>query len=154
LLATATFGRQQAGSYGDIQGDFMSNTAYVKSSGKPFATDISVGAHQLVADEPADNGGADTGPTPRDLLLAALGACTAITLRMYAQRKQWPLTDVDVQLSYGDAPTPGTTIIQRDVKLTGTLDDEQRQRLLQIANMCPLHKILTGTIEIPTKLVA
>jgi len=128
------------------------NSALVKSSGIPYATDITVGGHHLLADEPTDAGGADVGPTPRDLLLAALGSCTAITLRMYAQRKQWPLQDVAVTLSYGDESEPGTTRIKRDISLTGALDQEQRERLLQIANMCPLHKILTGKIEIPTKL--
>ena len=132
----------------------MQNTAYIKSSGTPYVTDITVGSHRLLADEPVDAGGADVGPTPRELLLSALGACTAITLRMYAQRKQWPLEEVNVQLTFGDSGTAkGTTIIVRDVKLTGALDEEQRQRLLQIANACPLHKILTGTVEIPTKLV-
>ena len=132
----------------------MPNIAYAKSSGVPFVTEITVGTHHVLADEPVDAGGADVGPTPHDILLSALGACTAITLRMYAQRKQWPLEEVNVQLSFGDAGTAkGTTIIERDVKLTGALDEEQRQRLLQIANSCPLHKILTGTVEIPTKLV-
>ena len=132
----------------------MPHTAYVQSTSPAYATDITIGAHRLRADEPAETGGADTGPTPHEILLSALGACTAITLRMYAERKGWPLEQVQVQLSFGDAGSAkGTTIIERDVKLAGALDDEQRQRLLQIANACPLHKILTGTVEIPTKLV-
>jgi putative redox protein len=132
----------------------MPHTVYVQSSSPAYATDITVGAHRLVADEPAESGGADTGPSPREILLSALGACTSITLRMYAERKQWPLEQVQVQLSYGDTgPAKDKTVIEREVKLIGPLDDQQRQRLLQIANSCPLHKILTGTIEIPTKLV-
>jgi putative redox protein len=132
----------------------MPHTAYVQSSSPAYATDISVGAHHLRADEPADSGGADTGPTPHEILLSALGACTAITVRMYAERKQWPLELIQVQLSFGDPGSEkGTTVIERDIKLTGALNDEQRQRLLQIANACPLHKILTGTVQIPTKLV-
>lgn len=131
----------------------MTNTAYVQSSSPAYATDITVGAHHLLADEPADAGGSDSGPAPKELLLSALGACTAITLRMYAERKQWPLEQVQVQLSFGDAgSSKDRTVIEREIKLTGALDEEQRQRLLQIANACPLHKILTGAVEIPTKL--
>jgi len=132
----------------------MSNTAYAKSSDLPYVTEITVGTHRLFADEPVADGGADVGPTPHEILLSALGACTAITLRMYAQRKQWPLQEVNVQLAFGDAGAKGTTIIERDIQLVGALEDAQRERLLQIANSCPLHKILTGTVEIPTKLVA
>ena len=132
----------------------MPHTVYVQSSSPAYATEITVGAHHLLADEPADVGGADTGPSPREILLSALGACTSITLRMYAERKQWPLEEVQVQLSYGEGgATKETTVIEREIKLTGPLDEAQRARLLQIANACPLHKILTGAVEIPTKLV-
>jgi putative redox protein len=131
----------------------MSDSVKVSSAGANFATEILAGNHRLIADEPVAAGGGDAGPAPKEILLAALGACTAITLRMYAQRKQWPLAEVAVELSFGEGSTNDATIIERDVRLVGELGEDQRQRLLQIANACPLHKILTGSVQIPTKLV-
>ena len=116
-----------------------------------YSTAIAVGAHQLRADEPIEVGGGDTGPAPKEWLLSALGACTAITLRMYAERKQWPLQSVRIELDYGES-SPGRTVIVRKLHIEGDLDEAQRERLLQIANACPVHKILTGAIEIPTEL--
>jgi putative redox protein len=116
-----------------------------------YATQLVVGHHHTVADEPVDLGGGDTGPAPDEILLSALGACTAITLRMYAERKQWPLEGVEVKLGYTERGKD-KTVITRQVELRGKLDAEQRERLLQIANACPVHKILTGPVEIPTTL--
>ena len=95
----------------------------------------------------------DTGPTPNEIVLSALGACTAITLRMYAQRKQWPLDEVEVELAYLERGKD-RSVIERRVHLRGPLDDEQRTRLLQVANACPAHRLLTGQVEIPTVLAA
>lgn len=120
----------------------------------PWRVELGNGRQQWQADEPADLGGGDTAPTPFELLLSSLGACTAITLKMFAARKQWPLADVDVQLTLNPdgAPAAGSNRIQRRVTLHGPLDEAQRTRLLQVANACPVHKLLTGTIEVDTAL--
>lgn len=106
-----------------------------------------------LADEPVEEGGANAGPAPHRLLLSALGACTAITVQMYAARKQWPLQHVGVELQFNPGGTPEAgNDITRVVTLQGELDDEQRERLLQIANKCPIHKVLTGEVRIASRL--
>lgn len=108
-----------------------------------------------LADEPADNGGANAGPAPHRLLLSALAACTAITLQMYAARKQWPLRRVGVDLQFNPAGTPASgNDITRVITLQGELSTEQRERLLQIANVCPIHKVLTGEVRIASSLAS
>lgn len=109
--------------------------------------------HAWTGDEPVEAGGKDTAPSPKHLLLSSLGACTAITVQMYAQRKQWPLTGIGVELKFNPAgkPESGTDITRR-LTLQGALDTEQRDRLLQIANACPIHKVLTGEVRITTSL--
>ncbi len=123
-----------------------------------FRTEIRTGIHGLVADEPISVGGGDAGPSPYDLLLAALGACTGMTLRMYADRKQWPLDAVTVHLAHHkihatDGRAPGadgarTDRIERTLELDGELTDEQRARLLEIAAMCPVHRTLERGVEV------
>ncbi len=120
----------------------------VVSDGTKFGQDISIGSHQWRADEEADKGGADTGPGPHEILLSALGACTSMTLRMYAERKGWPLRSVHVTLSGGAAD--GKYAITRQISLEGELDAEQRRRLLEIADKCPVHRTLTGEVLIQT----
>ncbi len=124
------------------------------SAGAPYAVTFRDGrGHEWHADEAPDHGGADVGPNPHELLLSSLGACTAITLRMYAGRKGWPLEKVEVEVGIGpaDAAHPGT-VLTRVIRVEGALDDEQRGRLLQIANACPLHKLLSGPIRIDSSL--
>ncbi len=105
----------------------------------------------VFADEPIDKGGQDKGFNPKELLAASLGACTCATVRMYADRKTWALESVnaDVELVEED----GQTKFIRKVQFTGNLDEEQRARLLAVANACPLHKILTHSIVIETSVV-
>jgi putative redox protein len=114
-----------------------------------YACAIRTGRHSLIADEPKGAGGADAGPSPFSLLLSSLGACTAITLRMYADRKHWPLTEVGVSLTYRwDAETPR---IERAIRLEG-LDEEQCRRCLEIAEKTPVTRALKRGVEIETRL--
>lgn len=110
--------------------------------------------HHWLADEPLESGGGDKGPTPTQLLLSSLGACTAITVRMFATRKGWPLTDVEVQLQLDPESSPAGDgrDIRRTITLQGTLSPEQRERLLDVANKCPIHRLLTGKIRIQSSL--
>ena len=136
----------------------------VRGAANGFVQEIEAGRHQLRSDEPVSAGGTDTGATPYDLLLAALGSCTSMTVGMYARRKQWPLMRVTVRLSHSrahgrdcvvcDAEEAMLTVIERDIELDGPLSDEQRERLLAIANRCPVHLTLTSRIDIRTTLRA
>lgn len=129
-----------------------------------YETEVIAGKHRLLSDELPEVGGGDTGPSPYDFLLAALGSCTAITLRMYADRKQWPLDAVEVKLRHSrihaedcaDCETKQgrVDVIERVIELVGALDAEQCQRLLQIAEHCPVHRTLTSEIKVRTRLVA
>ena len=115
-----------------------------------YQQEISIGPHRLVADEPVSAGGEDVGPNPYDLLKAALGACTSMTLRMYAERKGIPLTKVSVAV--GHAKVDGQDVFTREITLTGALDRAVRERMLEIANRCPVHKTLSGEARIDSRL--
>jgi uncharacterized OsmC-like protein len=140
----------------------MSTAVVVIGDARGFAQQISVGPHRLLADEPKSAGGTDTGPDPYGYLLAALGSCTSMTIALYARRKQWPLEAVRVELRHSkvyaaDCESCETQEgrldrIERDVSLTGPLSGEQRARLLEIADKCPVHRTLTSEIDIRTRL--
>jgi|SRR5690348_855926 len=128
----------------------------VSGSAKGFAQNITNGSNHLVADEPISAGGTGTGLDPHELLIAALGACTSMTVSMYARRKDWPLESVSVNLRHAKVAEPdGTQVerIERGITFHGALSDEQRTRLLDIANKCPVHRTLTSKLDIATKLV-
>ncbi|MGH7384218.1 MAG: OsmC family protein [Candidatus Rokuibacteriota bacterium] len=135
----------------------------VRGQATGFAQQVEAGRHRLAADEPAGAGGRDTGPSPYDLLLAALGSCTSMTVAMYARRKQWPLEGVTVRLQHArihaedcaECETKEGMLdrIEREISLTGPLTPEQRERLLEIANRCPVHRTLVSEIDIRTRLV-
>lgn len=126
-------------------------TAITELDQSTYKTKVYAGGHFIYADEPIELGGTDEGLTPGALLLASLGSCTAITIRMYANRKEIPLTHIKIELSIcpEDEMDKGTTIT-RKVELSGNLNDQQRQRLMQIADKCPIHKLLTNPIKIET----
>lgn len=110
----------------------------------------SAGNHELVADEPVEAGGGNMGFTPGELLASSLGACTCITLRMYADRKEWPLDSVTVTVSYERNMEQQTSTFTKEITLSGNLDAAQRERLLQIAEKCPVHITLSNPITIET----
>lgn len=129
-----------------------------------FLTDVNAGGHALLADEPEAAGGTGRGPSPYDLLVGALGACTSMTLQLYARRKGWPLDAATVRLTHGkvhardcaDCETKDGHIdtIERTIELTGALDDDQRAKLLEIADKCPVHRTLHGEIKVRTRLAS
>ena len=117
-----------------------------------YKTEIKSATNTIIADEPIVKGGKDLGFAPKELLASALGACTAITLRMYADKKGWDLTDAKIEITFDWDEEKSKSVINRKVALFGTLDDTQRERLLKVANGCPVHKILSNPIEIETLL--
>jgi uncharacterized OsmC-like protein len=136
----------------------MSRSVVVRSGSSRFGQTISVGPHVLPADEPNEYGGEDAGPNPYELLLAALGACTSMTVRMYAERKQWPLRGVQINLSHAkvhaeDCAECETKVgmidrIELRICLVGDLSEEQQRRLLEIADKCPVHRTLTSEVHV------
>ena len=132
--------------------------------GAAFRTEIAAGRHVFVADEPVAVGGADAAPTPYDYLLAALGTCTGMTLRAYAARKEWPLDEVTVRMTHGKVHgideqhcadrEARVDRIERELRIEGDLSAEQRERLLEIADRCPVHRTLTAGVFVETKVLA
>ena len=140
----------------------MTRAVIVKSGEDRYAQTILVGQHLFQGDEPFDVGGRDAGPNPYELLLAALGTCTSITVRMYAERKGWPLEDVQVRLVYAPVPSENCDTssgeaelvdgIQEELIVVGDLSEAQRRRLAEIAAKCPVHRTLGSPISICTRL--
>jgi putative redox protein len=127
-----------------------------------LAQDVTAGRHRLTADEPVEAGGQDAGPNPYDYLLVALGACTSMTVRLYADRKGWPLERIVVRLRHAKVHAQDCAecetkegrldLIEREVELVGALDETQRARLLEIAQRCPVHRTLQSEVVIRTRL--
>lgn len=120
----------------------------VSSAAEPYGQEIVIGTHQLRADERSDKGGGESGPGPHELLLAALGACTSMTIKGYAARKGWVVRRVEVRLT--GASVDGSYVINRHLTIEGDLEGDQRGRLIEIANKCPVHRTLTGEVVIRT----
>ncbi len=126
----------------------------ISSQGENYLTHIQLANHQLIADEPESKGGKDKGSNPYQLLLASLGSCSAITIRMYAQNKKWDVHLVDIKLNLAQVQRENEkiTVIVRKISLGGNLTSEQKERLLAVAKACPVAKILTGSVEIESSL--
>ena len=133
----------------------------VRGDAAGFAQQVEIGPYNLKGDEPVASGGTDTGPTPYDYLLAALGTCTSMTISFYARRKGWPLENVTVSLHHSkihatDCAECETKVgkidrIEREIHLTGNLTAEQRAKLMEIADRCPVHQTLTSEINIKSR---
>ena len=133
------------------------------TKGKSITTSIRSGVHAMIADESVDYGGGDLGPTPYDFLIAALGSCTGMTISMYARRKGWDLKEIRVHLKHEkiysthaehfEQPTHKIDVITRKIELSGELDAKQKIRLMEIADMCPVHKSLNREIRVNSSLM-
>lgn len=133
----------------------MSQVLVKAKSTDNYKQDVKAGEHSWVVDIPKDKGGQETGPDPHDLLLGSLGACTSITLQMYAKKKGWELSDVSVGLTQEEVQNENgskTTKITRDIHVEGNLTPEQIESLKTVADKCPIHKLLSGGNQIETKI--
>lgn len=116
-----------------------------------YKTELITDSHTIIGDEPPDNGGQDLGPSPGDFMRMSLASCTAITLRMYANRKGFDITRIEVKVHTESQPT--STIFHRDIIIDGNIDEAQKKRMHQIANACPIHKMLMNPIEVQTRMI-
>lgn len=117
-----------------------------------YLTEITAGKNTILSDEPTWNGGEEKGMNPFELLASALAACTCATLRMYADRKGWEVESIHAEVVLDREAKPGETVFTRNIRITGSITKEQQERLLFIANKCPVHQILTHNIEVSTTL--
>nr|WP_315031293.1 OsmC family protein [uncultured Chryseobacterium sp.] len=116
-----------------------------------YYTEVTAGENQIITDEPVDKGGQNKGFNPLEILATSLASCTAATLRMYIERKEWDVENINVEVELENFPLTKRAIFTREISFEGILDDEQKKRLHTIADACPVHKILTNDIEILTK---
>lgn len=130
-------------------------TAEAQNNGELYATKINVHQFHFLADEPHESGGKDLGPDPNDYVCMALASCTVITLRMYAERKKWKVDEIRVKINLvkGAETASGNNTFYVDVSVTGDLSDEQRKRLTEIANACPVHRLITKASDVVTRIV-
>ena len=129
--------------------------AEARNQGEKYATHLKVQQHALLADELPEYGGKDLGPAPGDYLCMALASCTVMTLRMYAERKQWPVEDIHVKVNLvkGADMASGQNTFFCEIKVTGELTDEQQKRMMEIAKACPIHRLLTKPSDVVTIMV-
>jgi putative redox protein len=127
-------------------------TANARREGKGFKHTVTVRGHDVTVDEPEDNGGEDAGPDPQEMLAVSLSSCTAITMEMYARRKGWDIGELEVEVDYEPAQRGSPTKFQMTVRMPKELPEEQRDRLMQIAAKCPVHRTLEGEVMFDEKL--
>ena len=149
---------RDAGAAADAPGADAGRWVSARVGARGYRAEIGARSHTVVADEPASLGGSDEGPTPYELLLASLSACMAMTMRMYADRKGWPLAGAEVRLRTAPSRDPdrevpvvgakAITCIERRIELTGDLTDEQRRRIVEIADRCPVKRTLEGGLQL------
>jgi putative redox protein len=120
--------------------------AVARPSAGKFTHEVTIRQHELTADEPTDEGGDDEGPSPQELLAASLASCTAITMEMYASRKGWAVGEMTVDVNYEPAQRGSPTRFEMVIRMPKELPEEQRQRLMQIAAKCPVHRTLEGEV--------
>lgn len=135
---------------------------HIHIGSKNYKTVLTAGNHEMVSDEPESKGGKDLGPDPYDYLLMSLGSCTVITMKMYAERKKWPVEDIFVELRHFkdhaedceecDDPKAKIDKIEKEITVQGELNQEQIDRLLEISKKCPVHKTLLGQMEIHSEI--
>lgn len=129
-------------------------TLSAKIDTRLYRTEItSASGNIVIADEPQEVGGKNLGFSPSELLASSLASCTLITLRMYINRKQWNVSEIDIKVDFERDLDQKVSLFTRKIEITGEIDDAQRQRLETIANSCPIHKTLTNSIEIKTTLI-
>lgn len=131
----------------------MSNLSKATTSVEKYRTLIETDDHHFIADEPVNLGGSDLGPNPGELLSAALAACTSITVKMYAERKEWNLEEVIVEVDYERDAKTNTTKFIKKVELIGDLTEDEKQKLYEISARCPIHRILENPIELESELI-